>query len=72
MKKKTPWRDPIVEEVRRAREEYAAKFDFDLRRIGEDLRRQQEESGDPVVSFSREGAEESREPSRPRRRSSRS
>jgi len=39
------WNDPIVEEVRRVREEYAARFGFDLKRIVEDLR-QLEASGD--------------------------
>lgn len=37
--------DPIVDEVRRVRQEYAAQFDYDIRRIAEDLRRQEEESG---------------------------
>ena len=36
------WVDPIVEEVRRVRDEHAARFDYDLDRIYEDLRRQQE------------------------------
>ena len=25
-----PWKDPIVEEVRKVREEHAAKFNYDL------------------------------------------
>ena len=50
-KKKTEWRDPIVEEIYRHWEEYAKKFDFDLQKIFFDLRRQQEESREPVVSF---------------------
>jgi hypothetical protein len=41
--------DPIVEEVRRVREEYAAQFDYDVRRIAEDLRRQEKESGRKYV-----------------------
>jgi len=52
MKNKAPWRDPIVEEIRRFREEYAAKFNYDLEKIFLDLRRQQEETPGPVVSFS--------------------
>src|SRR4051794_37981756 len=51
MKKKTPWRDPIVEEVRKRGQEYAAKFDFDLHKMGEDLRRRQKERGATVVSL---------------------
>jgi hypothetical protein len=31
--------DPIVEEVRRIREAYAAKFGYDIKKIVEDLRR---------------------------------
>ena len=59
MKTKTPWHDPIVEEVRKRGEEYAAKFDFDLDRMFDDLRRLQKESGEQVVSFSREGNDSS-------------
>ncbi len=33
------WKDEIVEEVRAVREVYAAQFDYDLKRIFEDLRR---------------------------------
>ena len=44
-------RDKIVEEVRKAREEYAAKFNFDLDAICADLRRKQELAGGPVVSL---------------------
>ena len=43
--------DPIVAEVRRIREEIAAEFDFDIRRIGEDARRRQFTWGSKVVSF---------------------
>jgi hypothetical protein len=37
--------DPIVAEVRRAREEIAAEFNYDLRAICEDVQRQQAASG---------------------------
>jgi len=43
--------DPIVEEVRKAREAYAAKFDYDLDAIVEDLRRLQRESGRTFISY---------------------
>ena len=43
--------DPIVEEVRKAREEYARRFNFDLHAMCEDLRRKQKLPGGPVVSF---------------------
>jgi hypothetical protein len=36
--------DPIVDEVRQAREAYAAQFDFDLTAIFADLRRRTEEA----------------------------
>lgn len=38
------WTDPIVEEVREAREEYAARFGYDLDATFQDLRIQQEEA----------------------------
>lgn len=44
-------RDTIVEEVRKAREEYARKFNFDLDAICADLRRRQQLAGGPVVSL---------------------
>jgi hypothetical protein len=34
-------RDPIVDQVRKAREAYAAQFDHDLKRIVADLKRRQ-------------------------------
>ena len=36
------WTDPIVEEVRRSRDEYAARFGHDLDAISQDLREQAE------------------------------
>lgn len=66
---KEPRIDPIVEEIRKEREEYAAKFDFDLEKIFLDLKRLEQEDDGPYVSFSREDRESS-EP--PRRRGSRS
>lgn len=43
--------DPIVEEVRKAREEYAKQFDFDLSAICRDLRERESRSGQPLVSL---------------------
>ena len=48
-------RDPIVEEVRKYREDSAARFGFDLRKIAEDLLRRQATSGHRVVDFSGQG-----------------
>jgi len=43
--------DPIVEEVRRLREAYAAQFDFDLDALVEDLKAQEAETGRVIVSL---------------------
>jgi hypothetical protein len=43
--------DPIVEEVRRIRAEYAAKFNYDLRALCEDVRRRSEQAGIKPVSL---------------------
>lgn len=43
--------DPIVEEVRRIREEHAAQFDFDIDAIFADLKLLEAESERPHVSF---------------------
>ncbi len=45
---KTP-EDEIVEEIRRRREAHAASFDYDLKRISADLRREEEQSNARVV-----------------------
>jgi hypothetical protein len=45
------WEDPIVEEVRRIRQEHAAKFDYDLRKIYEDLKEQEKQSGRRFVTL---------------------
>lgn len=45
------WKDPIVEEVRRLREEYAARFNHDLAAICRDLRERQQKGGRTVVSL---------------------
>ena len=45
--------DPIVEEVRTIREQLAAQFHFDIRRIIEDTQRRQALSKNKIVSFER-------------------
>jgi hypothetical protein len=42
--------DPIVDEVRKAREAHAAQFNYDLLAICRDLRKKEQQSGHPVVS----------------------
>jgi hypothetical protein len=44
--------DEIVAEIRKFREEYAKRFNYDLRAMFEDLRKQQRASGSKVVSLS--------------------
>lgn len=45
------WKDKIVEEVRRIRDEQAAKFNYDIEAIVADARKRQTESGRKTVSF---------------------
>jgi hypothetical protein len=45
------WKDEIVEEVRKYREEYAAKFNFDLQAMYEDLKKAERKSKHKKVSF---------------------
>jgi hypothetical protein len=49
------WTDPIVDEVRAAREDIAREFAFDLRRLIDDLQREQAQSGRPVVRLEPRG-----------------
>ncbi len=46
-------KDEIVEQVRKVREENAAKFNYDLKAIMADARKRQKDSGHRVVSFAR-------------------
>ncbi|MBF0416233.1 MAG: hypothetical protein HQL79_10760 [Magnetococcales bacterium] len=46
------WTDPIVEEVRKNREEFAAQFNFDMRAMVKALQEMEKESGRKLVSFS--------------------
>jgi len=38
------WNDPIIEEVRKVRDEHAKRFNYDLKAIVADLKKQQEAS----------------------------
>ena len=44
-------KDELVEEVRKARQEQAARWNFDLKAILADARKRQAQSGHTVVSF---------------------
>lgn len=43
--------DPIVDEVRRARDAHAAKFNYDLDAIFQDIKEQEKQSGLKFVSY---------------------
>jgi len=43
--------DPIVAEVRRAREAYATQFNYDVYAMGRDLQERQQKSGRTVVAL---------------------
>lgn len=50
------WSDPIVDEVRRARDAYAARFNYDLRAIFRDLKDKERRSGRTLVSYTEDPA----------------
>ena len=45
------WEDEIVEEVRRVRNEYAAKFNYDFEAIYKDIKEQETKNQRRVVSL---------------------
>jgi hypothetical protein len=45
------WDDPIVDEVRKVRDTHAKKFNYDLRAIVADLKKQQKASGNKFVTL---------------------
>jgi len=45
------FKDPIVEEVRRIRQEHSARYGHDIHRICEALRKRERESGRLLVNF---------------------
>ena len=51
--------DPIVQEVRKYRDEHAKKFNYDLNAICKDLISRQAKSPNPVVSLKRSRQSES-------------
>lgn len=44
------WRDEILEEIYRIREEHAKTFNYDLKSICNDLRKRQAASGRKIIS----------------------
>ena len=43
--------DPIIEEVRRIRQEYSGRFNYDLNEMMEDLRKLEQRHPDKLVSY---------------------
>jgi hypothetical protein len=43
--------DPIVEEIRRIRDEHAARFNYDLDAIFDDIKKSEKELGLPLVTL---------------------
>ncbi len=50
--------DPIVEEVRKVRDELSKKFNYDLKAIFDDLRKKQKQYENRVVDLSKAKKEE--------------
>ena len=46
------WQDPIVDEVRKARQDHAKKFGYDMKAIYDDLKSTEQLGGRKVVSLS--------------------
>ena len=63
--------DDPMDEIHRFRDEYAAKFDYDLEKIYLDLKRRQEETPGRVVSFARGTSTVANPPTAPARPSKR-
>lgn len=45
------WEDPIVAEVRKIRDAHAARFNYDLKAIYQDLKQQEQASEQVFVSY---------------------
>jgi hypothetical protein len=45
------WKDEIVEEVRAARDAYAAQFDYDLKRMFEDLKKKEQQNPERLANL---------------------
>jgi hypothetical protein len=58
----TQWHDPVVEEVRRVRDQQAAELNYDLAAIFERARRRQRQSRRETVSFATAAEADNRRP----------
>ena len=52
--------DAIIQEIRKYRDEYAKKFDYDIETMGRDIRKRQAQSGRKAVEGSPKPVRESR------------
>lgn len=43
------WNDPIIDEIHKIRERHAAKFNYDLKRMAEDVKRREQQSGRKII-----------------------
>ncbi len=59
------WKDEIVEEVRRIRDELSARFNYDLDAIVRDLQEKQRRSGRKIISLAKKNPAEHSENSVP-------
>lgn len=59
------WRDPIVEEVRAIRDEYARQFGYDLRAIQRDLKAREQAAGRKVVRLAPRRVVRNQQPNEP-------
>lgn len=57
------WNDPIVAEIRKRREEHAAKFGNDINKIVKALQMDEKKGGRKIVSFAK--SQNNIEPSQP-------
>jgi hypothetical protein len=45
------WKDPIIEEIRQLREQYASQFNYDFENIFQDIQKRQDKMDKKLVSF---------------------
>jgi len=43
------WSDPIIDEIHRIREQNAARFNYDIERMADDIKRREKKSGRKII-----------------------
>lgn len=61
------WKDQIVEEIRKYRDDYAKQFDYDLHAIFQDIRKKQGQDGRRVAHLHPRPAQFVKKPAHPSR-----